>query len=277
MTPPTRFLARRRAAAALAGAAVAALAGVAAAGIMAFETRLVPLAKGKVLEGTTWSDGWTLGDRMLESPKIPKDGAADVWVESAPVPAGLAWRPPRVVSVELFVEGTGDPGVATVGLVEAYVRHGCDLVHWSSWQLLGTDPEGPYVKSGTPAEPGGAPVLLRFHGDVGVPSTATREWYDRHDAWVATGPDWASDDDEYARWLAAKDPTFFTRNLPFVGWMQFRVEWESLSMRVRLTALHARLGWSVGGGAARPKVAKPGKDRKNWSLDLRPRPAPAPK
>ncbi len=245
---------------------MAGAAGIALASILAVEDRVVPLAKGKVTEGTTWSDGWVAGERGLASPKMGAGEVSDAWVEGAPVPAGLAWRPPRSVRVELFVEGELEAGAA--GLVEAYVRHGCDLVNWSTWQKLSGPHEGSWLKAaGPPAAPGGLPVLARFTGEVGVPAVATREWDERRDTWLKSDPAWSSDDDEYARWLAAKDPRFFSRNLPFVGWTQFRVELTSLSGAVRLAVLHARLTWVVGGAAAIPKRGKPKSEGSPSAMD----------
>ncbi|HEV8324817.1 MAG TPA: hypothetical protein VG389_24585 [Myxococcota bacterium] len=56
---------------------------------------------------------------------------------------------------------------------------------------------------------------------VGVAADAFEK---RRDDWIKTRPAWESDDDEYARWLAVKDPSFFAHNFPpqpcARGWLE---------------------------------------------------------
>src|SRR5947209_4398745 len=79
-------------------------------------------------EGVTWSKGTQLTDAGLV---LSKSGEA--WIQSAKIPAGLAWRPPTAARMSLSLEGKACNVSKTTA---AYARYSVDGVHWSTWQPM---------------------------------------------------------------------------------------------------------------------------------------------
>jgi hypothetical protein len=71
---------------------------------------------------------------------------------------------------------------------------------------------------------------------------------------------WRSDEEAAVRWILQKQPDFFEKNLPFVGYVQFRME-GSMPGSQRIKKIRMQLDWMVGGLHALPKNPDDEKNR----------------
>jgi hypothetical protein len=197
----------------------------------------------------TWSDSKHLG---CTTEGFGYDGdkltSRDGWIETEPLAIGTSWRPTRDARIRIKVQ-TNYPAVVATGpnskvfyTPSIYVRYSADRVQWSDWQ--------PTDLNENPRAPG----TVLYTARVGVPrrtsqaySAKLREWSRRDD--IA----WASDEDEFCRWLVKQHPDYFSKERPFVGYVQFLLE-MSFKGSQRLTRIEADVDWSVGG------MSQPAKD-----------------
>ena len=71
---------------------------------------------------------------------------------------------------------------------------------------------------------------------------------------------WTSDEEACVAWILEKDPKFFERSLPFIGYVEFLFENHFYSNQ-RISALHAYVGYGMSGFSSRPKDPKVMQDR----------------
>jgi hypothetical protein len=78
---------------------------------------------------------------------------------------------------------------------------------------------------------------------------------------------WKSDEDAAVRWILDKQPDFFARQLPFIGYVQFRYE-DGFYGGQRITSFKADASCGIGGIHSAPKDRNAYKDRhlKPWSF-----------
>ncbi len=88
--------------------------------------------------------------------------------------------------------------------------------------------------------------------------------------WQKTNPAWASDEDEFCRWIAKVEPEFFKTEFPFLGYVQFRVEDPSLGDALMLEKLTANLSWAVSGLHVPPKDPKKQDRQEKWNFTGKP-------
>jgi hypothetical protein len=124
---------------------------------------------------------------------------------------------------------------------DLYVRYSLDKKHWSSWQKL-------QVKGNPqPREKG-----VKFTGMLGIPEIARRRYYELVEEYSKLDVPWQSDEEAAVKWILKKEPEFFAKNLPFIGYVQFHFE-GLFRGGERITAFDCRLNWSVGGLHLPPK------------------------
>lgn len=71
--------------------------------------------------------------------------------------------------------------------------------------------------------------------------------------WWKTDPIWSSDETEFCEWLIKKDPDFFAKQMPFIGYIQVRVEKMSVNNTQNLKSITIGYSWAVGGLQSIPK------------------------
>ena len=200
--------------------------------IMANESAEIVFEKGKVPEGVTWERNLALTDAGLAVPAPEGNVDYELWVQTQMIPPGYAWRPPGGVQITLAVFGSGWQNTP----IEAYVRYGCDAVHWSTWYRM---PEG-----GRPAKE----ALKTYEYDLALPRVAVEPYQEIMLDWMQNAePNWSSDEDEFCRWLAKKDPDFFAREIPVIGYLQFRLEYGGVNPNVKIKSMSIEMGWGTGG------------------------------
>ena len=134
------------------------------------------------------------------------------WIETPPIPVGLAFRPPT--STMVTVRTQSEP--AHVRLGQVYIRHGADRKHWSNWMLL--TPGNTGLHDPHPTDQSTYTITLQ------VPEVDRKRFGALYQDWKKADPNWDDDVDAYARWLLKQDPAFFRKHLPFIGYVQIRME-----------------------------------------------------
>ena len=203
---------------------------------------------------------WSHPDRI----KITKDGlgwegesssSIDSWIRTNPMPVGLSWRPLTHTNVYVTIDPAPSSYKLRNGQTQkipypgiVYVRYSPDRMHWSSWQALRYETDKEQFKGKS-----------FFSGVVAVPHQARRN-YQRHLEAYLQRKDvaWASDEAALAASILKKQPEFFRKNSPFIGYLQFLFEGSSRGSQ-RIRKFRASAGWGLSGmhmPARDPKAEK---------------------
>jgi hypothetical protein len=103
---------------------------------------------------------------------------------------------------------------------------------------------------------------------ITLPDVASHKYNELMREWWKTDPDWASDEDAFCRWIAKTRPEFFESEIPFLGWVQFRLEHPALDRPFRMEKLKAEFSWGTGGLHTLPKSGKYPKNEGKWKFDM---------
>jgi hypothetical protein len=188
----------------------------------------------------------------------PANASCDGWIKTRPLGIGLSWRPTFVARISVEVEPPGHIITLENGqkiypdFGEVYVRYSPDLKHWSSWQVL----QHNFQQSDDEQKQN----VLRYDGTIRVPYSERSEYSDRVAAYSRLDVPWASDEEASVRWILESDPEFFSRNLPFIGYVEFLYE-RSFRAGQRINRFEADVQWSVGGLHLPPKNKSDYKER----------------
>jgi hypothetical protein len=206
---------------------------------------------------------WTPSEHIGATPRgLGWNGEAnasyDVTVSSrTPVAVGWAWHPVTAVTVWAevippgeFTFGTNSTTVpGTAG--QLYARFGVDGRHWSTWQAL--ELEVPRDKQ--------KPRLF-FAGTLRVPQHARKNYEARLREFAGTDRPIGVDEGKAAGWLLAKDPTFFERETPYIGYVEFL--WETqVKGDQRVRKVEINLGYERSGHIQPPLGAD---DSDHWKF-----------
>lgn len=127
---------------------------------------------------------------------------------------------------------------------DVYVRYSPDAKHWSTWQVLQSrEPQNNTEKQ----NPG-----RHFSGSIRVPYSEREEYGKLAAGYAKLDVPWKSDEDAAVRWILEKQPDFFTRHLPFIGYVEFRFEGGFYGGQ-RVTSFKAEVMYGMGGTHFPPK------------------------
>jgi hypothetical protein len=220
------------------------------AGIFFSETVKIQFAPGKVPDEVTWSSSVSLKDGGLYSEKLPSYMSSEVWVQSQPISAGMSWRPPTSATVRLEVEA----GAEDFTYLHAYFRYSCDRVHWSTWYNL------------QPLKPQQGNAASVYESSLSIPRMAQRQYQAKMQEWFNTNPAWSSDEHELSLWIINQDPDFFARELPFIGYVQVRIEGETKGLQLK--SLSVKMSSAVSGLTALSSGKARSTTGEKWFLDV---------
>ncbi len=207
----------------------------------------------------TWADP----DRLT----ISKDGlgwdgeaaaSRDGWIQTTPLAVGYSWRAPSSMNVSVELQ----PGPKEIKLRngkkttpypgQAYVRHSPDLEHWSSWQAL---------RAGAPqTPPGKTNAGSLWSGSIRVPHRDRGEYGRLLSDYSRLDVPWKSDEEAAVQWILEREPDFFAKQLPFIGYVEFLFE-GGFHGGQRIRSLEITYGYSVGGLHSPPREPDAGKGR----------------
>jgi hypothetical protein len=238
---------RRFGAAALLMAFTLAGAGGARAGILGCTSYVVDLTQAKAAaQKARWADPKVIRVTAngLGWGKSGDEGSRDFWLETTePIGLGVSWRPPMAVSIRAAIDGPGTGGLL-------YVRYSCDARHWSTWQIV---PEAGPAKVGDTSQ--------KFQGTVRVPYREMAVYQDMRLKYARREDvAWSSDEEALAKDIVRRDPKYFAKSKPFIGYVQFLYE-AQLHGGQRVKALKFEMSWAVGGIHQIPKKKDADKNR----------------
>jgi hypothetical protein len=242
-------------------AAALVLAPTAAASILGSQTLEIDFTRSDdVARKATWSDP----DRLTSTARgfgldAEENACRDGWLQTIPVGIGTNWRPARSVQVNVTLK----PARRKVTLPNGqsyepggprmFARHSPDRMHWSDWQPLTHDRDAS-VKSNA----------MLYHGELGTP-VRNRKAYDKlREEYSKLDVPWADDEEALCAWIVKRDPTFFEKQKPFVGYVQFLME-DCFPGGQRIESFSATMTWGVSGLHSFPK--DPQVERERSSLD----------
>jgi hypothetical protein len=207
-------------------------------GILGFSTAEVNLTDSKeARKKCSWSDPARI---QVESKGLgwgssADEGSRDFWLQTVePLALGESWRPPISGNVRVTIDHVGTAGIL-------YVRHSPDAKHWSDWQVV--------------------PVAVRrkdetgqvFQGEIRLPYREQGPYRELLQAYSRREDvPWASDEEAFVTELVVKDPEYFQRQKPFIGYVQFLYETQ-LHGGERIAGIKAEVSWAIGGVHAIPK------------------------
>lgn len=181
------------------------------------DTAQIQFGPTKVPDGVTWSPSVSLREGGLSAEKLPPNMASEVWVQSQPISAGMSWRPPMSATIRLEVEA----GAEDFTYLQAYFRYGCDRVHWSTWYNLRSLKRQDGIAASV------------YESNLAIPRMAQAAYYAKMQEWWKTNPPWSSDEHELCVWIISQDPDFFSREFPFIGYVQVRIEGETRGLQLK--------------------------------------------
>lgn len=198
----------------------------------------------------TWSDTINISSQGLgwdSSAASARNG----WIQTYPLATGLSWRPASSVTVRITIEpdiqpiqlASGQTSTPWIGSV--FARYSPDRKNWSSWQALTPT----YSTDGTPT------TKRNFTALLSVPDREQKEYRALISAYSQLDVDWKSDEEAAVKWILKKDPLFFERSLPFVGYVEFLFE-ASFYGSQRITSFKSSVSYGIGGMASVPKDPK---------------------
>ena len=170
---------------------------------------------------------WSEPERLtLSREGLGWDGEAascrNGWIQTKPLAVGLSWRPPIGIYVRVVIQpapreitlANGQKTTPYTG--DTYVRYSPDLRHWSSWQSLQrAEPQTVEEKK----QPG-----RRYSATISIPHRE-RAGYDKLLREYSTlDVPWKSDEEAAVRWILSREPDFFSRQIPFIGYVEFLFE-----------------------------------------------------
>ncbi len=215
---------------------------------------------------------WSEPDKVTVSTNgLGWDGEAassrDGWIQTIPVAVGLSWRPPYSVSVRIaihpqptaFVLNSGQKSTPYGG--DVYVRYSPDLKHWSTWQVLQhAEPQSRDEKKN--------PGRLR-NGTVRVPHSERNEYTALLREYSKLEVPWKSDEEAAVRWLLKKEPDFFAKHIPFIGYLQFRFEGGFYGSQ-KIKSFKAGVSYGMSGAHSVPKDNNAYKERDSSPWQFKP-------
>ncbi len=188
----------------------------------------------------------------------------DGWIKTVPMALGLSWRAPSAVSVRVSIlpaieDITLDNGqISTPYAGDVYVRYSPDIVHWSTWQVLGPDEHQSSAETLSPGR--------HFSGTLRVPYIEMVEYRQLLSEYAELDVQWKSDEEAAVRWILENDLTFFERHIPFIGYIEFLYE-GSFHGGQRITSFKAEVTCGMSGLHYAPENDDYGdRDSRPWSF-----------
>jgi hypothetical protein len=172
------------------------------------------------------------------------------WFQTAPIAIGWAWRPVNKVQVRATIRPTrgrrhtysGRDAIDPAGTL--FVRYSADLLHWSSWLTIQRDENRPLGQK--IAEDG-------YQADVQVPGVELQEYSQLLAEYGSRDVPWVNDEDAAVRWMVSRNPGFFAKHIPIIGYMQFMFE-PRFFTNEPVRHFHATITYSAGGLQQLPKA-----------------------
>ncbi len=193
-----------------------------------------------------YSSAFTLTDEGLVYQPAEGQTGKLLRVQSQPIPSPSAIRPPA--SVSLWMDITSN--VPNEKLKTVWFRYSSDLRHWSEWRLFSEEVES--IAS-----------LKGRHGLAVSKDDSRDRFLGFRNQWINTNPEDVNDENECSHWIVRQDPTFFEKEKPFVGYIQYLIDFPEDAGPIRIQRIKLSTMSTVSGLFSGTIVTeKPQKGRK---------------
>jgi hypothetical protein len=92
----------------------------------------------------------------------------------------------------------------------------------------------------------------KFAGQIGIPQKERKSYQDLLEQYHRMDVQWTSDEEAAVKWILTKDPNFFSRQIPFIGYLQFLFE-TTLNGGQRIEKIKSDVAYGVSGLSTIPK------------------------
>jgi hypothetical protein len=203
-------------------------------GILSSQQEIITFQPTKAPAGATWDTYFNLTDAGLVLGALPAPNARrDTWVQSQPFPIGYSWRPPSSAGFRIYLDGSF--GENSSGGLRIFIRYSCDKNHWSTWYEAISSEE---------KSPEGSKI---YRETISIPGAGNGRYYSLMQDWRDSKPAWSSDETDFCEWLIQKEPDFFAKEFPFIGYVQVRLEKWSTQSAEQLKAITVESTWAISG------------------------------
>jgi hypothetical protein len=170
-----------------------------------------------------------------------EESSRDMWFQTTPLAIGLSWRPAQSARLVVELEPPARPIRLSTGKTRhpsagaMFARHSPDGRHWSSWHAMQLKDSQDKQKS-----------KYEYMAVVRVPRKNREKYLEYHRQYQQLDVPWRSDAEALVKWIVERDPNFFEKPPPFIGYLQFLYE-ASLFGGQRIARFHASAAWGVSG------------------------------
>jgi hypothetical protein len=126
------------------------------------------------------------------------------------------------------------------------VRYSPDLKHWSSWQCLQRAEAQSNEEKKNPGR--------YYSGTIRVPCRERSEYGRLLSQYSTLDVPWKSDEEAAVRWMLERDPESFSKQIPFIGYIEFLFE-GGFHGGQRIQSLRAEVSYAMGGMHCTPRDA----------------------
>lgn len=194
-----------------------------------------------------------------------QNASRDSWIQTIPLAIGLSWRPAQSVNITVEIK----PKIKSITLPNGqmhtpyignmFVRYSPDGKHWSSWQAMEY-----------PRPDGKQPMERKYTSFVNIPQRERHEYTSYMKRYWKLDVPWVSDEEAMVEWILKQDREFFSKYIPFIGYLQFLYE-TSLPGGQRITEFNASAYFGLSGEYLEPKDKNVYNDRDNipWRFKVK--------
>ena len=171
-------------------------------------------------------------------------------IQTKPIALGHSWRTPSSIYVRVTILPPpkaillNDGSMSTPYPGNMFVRYSPDLKNWSSWTIL----EHSYQKSTDRKKRN----KRCYEGRIGIPQRNRNEYYKLLHNYSKLNVPWKSDEEAAVRWILKQQPNFFSKNIPFIGYVEFLFE-SNFYGGQRIKSFEAEISYCIRGRYIPPK------------------------
>ena len=192
------------------------------------------------------------------------NSSIDGWIKTKPLAIGLSWRPASSASISISISPkpkeitlpNGQKSLPNQGSV--FVRYSPDMQNWSTWIMLNEGESQNQEKK-----------TREYFLRIGIPEVERSKYNELLKSFSKLDVPWKSDEEAAVKWILKKDPEFFAKSIPFMGYVEFLFEGHFTGDQ-RIKSFNTRVNYSLSGFHHEPKNNKIWKDhaRKPWRFKL---------
>jgi hypothetical protein len=170
----------------------------------------------------------------------PRNAHRDLTIQSTQrVAVGWSWRPVCSVWIRAEIEPAGEfkfrGSSITWPAGQLFARYSPDGMNWSSWNHLNMEKPKDRKKP-----------KQAYRGTLRIPYKEQKAYRKLLREYSRMDVPWGSDEEAAVKWILRKEPRFFQKSLPFVGYVQFLFE-ASLRGEQRIKRIRFSLSYAASG------------------------------